>query len=241
MKKIIISIVGVLLVGTLVVFLIINNKPQDQLGNETSKTNENSSETKKTAGYKIIVSENEITVEQGKKHSFEVTFTNPDLTSIREYIVCKDQDKLVSVTYSAIENGKMTIEVEGLEVGTTEIEISDFEYPETKEIVKVNILETNTTKTKITKEMAYEGVNNYCHNNYDWSIAEDNSLIMYLEMEDDTESEYKVTLHNYTGTLVYFFVNKLSGITRMIEFVPTLNIENEIGSINLYDYLNNNK
>lgn len=37
-------------------------------------------------------------------------------------------------------------------------------------------------KEKITKEMAYNGVNNYCHQNFDWSIAKDNPEIMSVEM-----------------------------------------------------------
>ena len=31
--------------------------------------------------------------------------------------------------------------------------------------------------------MAYEGVSNYCHSAYDWSIAKDNPSIMYVQME----------------------------------------------------------
>ena len=37
---------------------------------------------------------------------------------------------------------------------------------------------TETTEqaqpTGITAEMAFEGVNNYCHQEYDWSVAKDN-------------------------------------------------------------------
>ena len=33
---------------------------------------------------------------------------------------------------------------------------------------------SNTTKSEITAEMAYEGVSNYCHSAYDWSIAKKN-------------------------------------------------------------------
>ena len=33
---------------------------------------------------------------------------------------------------------------------------------------------TNSTQSStITAEMAYEGISNYCHSEYDWSIAED--------------------------------------------------------------------
>lgn len=89
----------------------------------------------------------------------------------------------------------------------------------------------------ISSEMAYEGVNNYCHSEYDWSIAKENPDIMSVAMGDDMESEYKVIFRSYTGALVYFYVDKASGKTRIVEHVPTLNIENEVGTINLFDYL----
>ncbi len=94
-----------------------------------------------------------------------------------------------------------------------------------------------TTESKITKEIAYEGVSNYCHEAYDWSIAEDNPAIMYLEMGEESETEYEVIFHSYTGAIVYFHVNKLNGTARMTEYVPILNIENEAGAISIYDYL----
>ena len=89
----------------------------------------------------------------------------------------------------------------------------------------------------MTSEMAYEGVNNYCHSEYDWSIAKENPDMMSVVMGDDMESEYKVIFRSYTGALVYFYVDKASGKTRIVEHVPTLNIENEVGTINLFDYL----
>lgn len=91
--------------------------------------------------------------------------------------------------------------------------------------------------TEITAEMAYEGVNNYCHSEYDWSIAKDNPSIMNVEMGEEKESEYQVVFRSYTGALVYFYVDKAGGSTRMVEYVPTLNIESEAGTINLFDYL----
>ena len=39
---------------------------------------------------------------------------------------------------------------------------------------------TNGSQSKITAEMAYEGVNNYCHKEYDRSVAKDNPDIMNL-------------------------------------------------------------
>ena len=85
--------------------------------------------------------------------------------------------------------------------------------------------------------MAYEGVYNYCHSTFDWSIAEDNPSIMYVEMGEEVESEYQVVFHSYTGALTYFYVNKTNGSTRMVEYVPSLDIKSVAGTINLFDYL----
>lgn len=91
--------------------------------------------------------------------------------------------------------------------------------------------------SNITAEMAYEGINNYCHSNYDWSVAEENPSMMYVAMGDETETEYKVIFRSYTGAFTYFYVNKANGTTRMVEYVPALDIESEAGTINLSDYL----
>ena len=100
---------------------------------------------------------------------------------------------------------------------------------------------SNASKSTITKEMAYEGVSNYCHSEYDWSIAEDNPDIMTLEMGEETDSAYQVVFRSYTGALVYFNVDKTSGSTKMVEYVPTLDIHNDAGTINLFDYLGKGK
>ena len=90
---------------------------------------------------------------------------------------------------------------------------------------------------RITAEMAYEGVNNYCHSTYDWSVAEENPSIMYVTMGEETETEYQVIFRSYTGAFVFFYVDKASGTTRMVESVPSLDVEEEPGTINLSDYL----
>ena len=91
---------------------------------------------------------------------------------------------------------------------------------------------------QISARMAYEGVSNYCHSEFDWSAAQENPAIMYVALADSTDTEYKVVFRSYTGAFTYFHVDKTSGSTRMVEFVPALNIENEVGIINLRDYLN---
>ena len=92
-------------------------------------------------------------------------------------------------------------------------------------------------KGKITKEMAYNGINNYCHQNFDWSIAKENPDIISVEIGEETDTEYQVTFRSYTGSLTYFYVNKSDGKTRIVEYVPALDIKEESGTINLFDYL----
>ena len=100
---------------------------------------------------------------------------------------------------------------------------------------------TNSTKSEITAEMAYEGVNNYCHSAYDWSVAKDNPEIMYVQMGEETDSAYQVVFRSYTGAFVNFYVDKASGTTRMEEYVPSLDVKEDAGTINLFDYLENDE
>ena len=102
-------------------------------------------------------------------------------------------------------------------------------------------VQTEDTLRTITEEMAYEGVNNYCHKEYDWSVAKDNPDIMFVQMGEETDSAYQVVFRSYTGAFVNFYVNKTSGTTRMEEYVPTLDIRNEAGSIDIFDYLEQKK
>ena len=61
--------------------------------------------------------------------------------------------------------------------------------------------------------------------------------MMYVKMGDETETEYQVVFRSYTGAVVYFYVEKSSGTTRMVEYVPTLDVKNETGTIDIHDYL----
>ena len=98
-------------------------------------------------------------------------------------------------------------------------------------------VQTEDTLRTITADMAFEGVNNYCHKEYDWSVAKDNPDIMYVEMGEKSDSAYQVVFRSYTGAFVHFYVDKTSGATRMVEKVPSLNVEEDAGTINLFDYL----
>ena len=59
-------------------------------------------------------------------------------------------------------------------------------------------------------------------------------------MGEETDTEYQVIFRSYTGAFVYFYVDKESGTARMIEYVPALEIEEEAGTINIFDYLEEN-
>ena len=98
-------------------------------------------------------------------------------------------------------------------------------------------VQTEDTLRTITEKMAYEGVNNYCHKEYDWSVAKDNPDIMYVQMGEETDSTYQVVFRSYTGSFVHFYVNKTSGTIRMVEKVPNLNVEEDAGTFELLDYL----
>jgi len=122
-------------------------------------------------------------------------------------------------------------------------------------------VQTEDTLRTITADMAYEGVNNYCHSAYDWSVAKDNRRqtegnpskledgrgakeedevnpdIMYLTMGEETDSTYQVVFRSYTGAFVHFFVDKTSGTTKIVEKVPSLNVEEDAGTIDLFDFL----
>ena len=144
MKKIIIGIVSVLIVVAVAVAVVLGMKfsTKSKTENEIAdSSNIESKEAEKKEGYDIIVSKKDITIKKGEETSFDITFTNPDEISIREYINCEDQDDIISVKYTPLENKKITVYVEALKVGTTEILVCDYEYPDVKEIVKVNVTE----------------------------------------------------------------------------------------------------
>lgn len=96
---------------------------------------------------------------------------------------------------------------------------------------------TESAEPGITAEMAYEGVYQYCLAAYDWSAAEENPDLMGLEMGEETEEAYLVTFRSYTGAFVDFRVDKESGAATLTERVPALGIEEDGGTIDLYDYL----
>ncbi len=56
-------------------------------------------------------------------------------------------------------------------------------------------------------------------------------------MGEESDSAYQVVFRSYTGAYVHFYVDKTSGTTRIVEKVPSINVEEETGTINLLDYI----
>ena len=46
-------------------------------------------------------------------------------------------------------------------------------------------------------------------------------------MGEESDSTYQVVFRSYTGAYVHFYVDKTSGTTRIVEKVPSLNVEEE--------------
>lgn len=91
----------------------------------------------------------------------------------------------------------------------------------------------NAAKGRITAEAAYGAVSKYCHETYDWSPAAENPSVMGVEMGRETDSAYLVVFRSYTGTLVNFYVDKTTGSARVVEYVPALDIREEVGTVEL--------
>ena len=135
MKKVLIGIICIVIIVVCAFFIVKNISKKSNEENEVQNSNQ------EQEGYPINVSKKEITIKKGLEESFEITFTNPDDESIREYIKCKDDHEIVLVQYSDLIDAKIKVDVKGLKVGTTEISICDYNYPEVKTIVKVNVVE----------------------------------------------------------------------------------------------------
>ena len=88
----------------------------------------------------------------------------------------------------------------------------------------------------LTRDMAYEGVSSYCISAYG-SDEQGNAYTVNSE-EYDTDSEYAVKFRSTTGAFTYFYVNRETGDTRIVQINPIDNSEEYAGTINVYDYLN---
>ncbi len=107
--------------------------------------------------------------------------------------------------------------------------------PEPSGNSEVAIVEPSSSETQLTEEKAYEAIQNYCNETYGYTPE---SSSMYIEIGDEIDNEYQMRFRSYTGAFVYFYIDKATGDARMVEKVPDLDVEEESGTINVFDYLN---
>ena len=61
--------------------------------------------------------------------------------------------------------------------------------------------------------------------------------MMYLLMGEETDTTFEVVFRSYTGAFVHFYVDKASGKTKIVERVPSMDVEDEMGAIDIFEYL----
>ena len=91
------------------------------------------------------------------------------------------------------------------------------------------------------RSVKLDGIGSFFFQSSATGNGKDKADIMYVQMGEETDSAYQVVFRSYTGAFVNFYVNKKSGTTRMEEHVPTLDIRNEAGTIDIFDYLEEQK
>ena len=97
--------------------------------------------------------------------------------------------------------------------------------------------ENSSAPESVLLYMAYEGVSSYCRSVYGWGTDSEGSENCSLMIGEGTDTEHLLIFHSYTDSLVDFYVDKTTGLTRVVERVPALGIEEEAGTFDLFDYL----
>ncbi|MBQ7061613.1 MAG: hypothetical protein IJM85_07505 [Clostridia bacterium] len=84
--------------------------------------------------------------------------------------------------------------------------------------------EAPSAAPEVTADMAYEGVSTYCQLEYGWRPGQ-GEYGAELTVGEETDTEHQLAFRSYTGAIVRFFIDKASGLTRMKEYVPALDVE----------------
>ena len=81
----------------------------------------------------------------------------------------------------------------------------------------------------ITEEQALSAVKNYCHiNNPDLSdIEKEGEYTVYWEIESEDDDEIVVIFRSYTGALIRYYIEPVSGDTYVTEYVPGITSEEQ--------------
>ncbi|SEG27840.1 Transglutaminase-like superfamily protein [Eubacterium ruminantium] len=94
---------------------------------------------------------------------------------------------------------------------------------------------TDTPASAITKDMAEEGVGNYCRSIYGWNGVNDKASGVYLKSE--ASDEIIMDYISYTGVTVSFRIEKQTGATEISEYDPVIGTSSVVGTVNISDYI----
>lgn len=93
----------------------------------------------------------------------------------------------------------------------------------------------------ITEEQALSAIKEYCHiSNPDlMDIEKDGEYPLYWEIESEEESEIVVLFRSYTGALIRYHIDPVSGDTYVTEYVPGITLEEQRTDeqFNIRDYI----
>ncbi len=94
----------------------------------------------------------------------------------------------------------------------------------------------SSSESGITGPMALKGVRNYCGSVYRLSTDDGQTGDIDIEIGEITDAAYQLSYRSYTGAVVNFYVDRTTGLTRVTEYVPGLEIENEAGTFSILEY-----
>ncbi|MBP5223492.1 MAG: hypothetical protein J6Z35_10085 [Lachnospiraceae bacterium] len=93
----------------------------------------------------------------------------------------------------------------------------------------------------ITGEQALLAIKNYCYleNPSLKDIEEEGEYSVYWDISSCDESQIVILFHSYTGALIRYYIDPVSGETYITEFVPGILLEEERSDVtfNVRDYM----
>ena len=112
-------------------------------------------------------------------------------------------------------------------------------------VVQTEVIdETPTADTEndlISDDQAITAIKNYCHiSNPDLeNIEKEGEYPVYWEVQSSDENEIVVLFRSYTGALIRYYIDPVSGDTYVTEFVPGITSEEEKTDeeLNVKDYM----
>ena len=97
-----------------------------------------------------------------------------------------------------------------------------------------------SSERKLTDEQAVSAVRKYCFSTIPGleDMANSGESPVYWDVSSSSENETVVVFRSYTGALIHYYINRVTGDTYVTEFVPGIMHEEELTgeSLNLWDY-----